>query len=41
MTYDNIVLTEVIAEVWEHDEMTTTKFDMARGTIRQVLNKPA
>ncbi len=27
ISYDNIVLTRVITEMWKHDEITTVKFD--------------
>lgn len=41
----NVVLTEVIAEIVEHDDIATTKSDEARHTsgqmIKMVVNKPA
>lgn len=35
ISYDNTELTKLMSEIWEHDNITTTKSDGARNTSSQ------
>ena len=38
--YDNIALTKIITQIWEHRDITTTKKNKTKGSIAQLFNFP-